>query len=161
MDLISNLIGRFTCSEGFLMICDSFPVPKLVDPAMAANDSQCIHIPVKIGDYRVVYQHRQDEGIESIPVRIDIVHEALPELPDNLEPTFQLQIEGGRIAVIDRIKAVNDTICKDFEYEASDTILHECGFVVPTWGDGDYKIKVDRGSPAFSAISLILEGEQG
>lgn len=147
-------IGEFTCLNGNLLICDSFPVPALVNPQMSQNGSQCLHLKVKPGKYKVMYLYFDEDAMDYNPAHVQIIHESLEEMPFQLSMVHKLQVEGGRIAIIDREKASDEKTCMDFQYEAADTIHHNCGLVVTTLGDGVYEVLADE-----LAVNIIIENQ--
>lgn len=154
---VSEFIGEFNCNDGQLIICDSFPMPELVDPNMSQDGSQCLHVKVKPGKYQVMYFYFDEDAMDYNPSRVEILHESLKEMPIKLQAPLKLQVEGGRIAVIDRDQALDEKICNDFQYDAADTIHHNCGFVISTLGDGEYNLEIDNCNSPAAALSIILE----
>lgn len=145
------------CSGNKLVMCDTLPSPSLTDSA--ADDPQAICIPVRPGRFTVSYIEGED-GPDSIPASVLIEHE---DFVVGTKPSFVrvLQIEGGRICVIDPKRATDQKVCDDFRYEAPDTVQHDCGLVISTWGDGEYRVLTDKDDSGESAaIRIDLEDEE-
>lgn len=159
MEAFEN-IGEFTCIDGQLIICDSFPLPQLFNNNMSQDNSQCLHVNVKPGKYRVIYLYFDEDARDYNPARVEIIHESLKAMPTNLIKSFaKIQVEGGRITVMDRHKVSNEHICSDFQFDVTDTIHHDCGFVLTTLGDGEFKIGIEESEELPAALNIILEDQ--
>jgi hypothetical protein len=156
MDAASANLGQFTCASGWLVVCDSAPAPGFEAPQAGRDGSQCLHVAVQPGAYRVEYVHGE-EGPGSPPARVLLLHETVTGAPPVLKRRLRLQVEGGRIAVLDRPKAADPTNCGDFVSEKPDAIQHGCGLVISTWGDGEYFVRLDCADGPAAVVSIVLE----
>ena len=152
----SSRVGEFACESGSLLICDTAPSPEL--PEAAADGSQCLHLRMRPGRYRVEYVHGE-EGPDAIPAKVLILHESMTAATGDYALRRLLSVEGGRIAVIDRERAADRQICEDFLYQSADTILRDCGIVISTWGDGRYPILLGSGDgPRLGSLHRARRG---
>jgi hypothetical protein len=158
-DSTATTLGSFACRSGTLVVCDTAPSTDFADPRASRDGSRCLHVAVQPGRFRVEYVHSED-GPDSIPAEVHVLHESLPCLPKAMTREMRLQIEGGRIAVVDRARIAEAEVCEDFLYEAADSIQHDCGLVITTWGDGEYRVLTDGGDSAARALRIVLEEEE-
>lgn len=149
-------VGSFACASGVLLVCDTAPAPSLVDAAAFHDGSGCLHIEVRPGRYTVEYIAGED-GPESIPDEVWVRHETAAPSSEAPRRRLRLRVEGGRIALMDRARAAEPGICADFIDEAADTIHHDCGLVISTWGDGEYPVDADGNEGPASVLRIRLD----